>query len=304
VTAPPIVHEVLRSPGKPLDAATRESMETRLGHDFSSVRVHTDARADESARAVDALAYTVGRNVVFAGGQFRPDTTAGRSLIAHELVHVAQQRSGQAEKNLTIGHAHDTAEREAVTTAAAGSAHSLTSEEPGIVRRQEASAGGGSAVTTYGVTATPCTPAARPPPTLSNCSAYLANAWWLPNAYVNNATCACLTTPNSPTANCVRGFLQARLAATPAFIKALAVAEKPLESNPLLYPAYETFVQTVLAPRIYIDHVDAYSSCCCGSGPAPYPAWVGVTSIPIQPCSLVGLSIRLFGACHAADGSW
>src|SRR5215208_2264204 len=66
--APPIVHDVLRSPGQPFDPATRASMEPRFGHDFSKVRVHTDTRASESAQAVNALAYTVGRDVVFGAG--------------------------------------------------------------------------------------------------------------------------------------------------------------------------------------------------------------------------------------------
>ena len=92
--APPIVHDVLRSPGRPLDAATRAFMEPRFGHDFSRVRVHTDARAAESARAVDALAYTVGHNVVFGAGQYAPGTATGRRLLAHELAHVAQQGAG------------------------------------------------------------------------------------------------------------------------------------------------------------------------------------------------------------------
>src|SRR6266568_3383288 len=64
-TAPPIVHDVLGSAGLPLDARTRTYMEPRFGHDFSNVRVHTDTRAAESAQAVNALAYTVGRDVVF-----------------------------------------------------------------------------------------------------------------------------------------------------------------------------------------------------------------------------------------------
>ncbi len=88
---PPIVHEVLRSPGQPLDAETRAFMEPRFGHDFSRVRVHTGARAAESARAVNALAYTVGRDVVFGAGQYAPGTSAGRRLLAHELAHVVQQ---------------------------------------------------------------------------------------------------------------------------------------------------------------------------------------------------------------------
>lgn len=88
---PPIVHKVLRSPGQPLDAETRAFMEPRFGHDFSRVRVHTGARAAESARAVNALAYTVGRDVVFGAGQYAPGTSAGRRLLAHELAHVVQQ---------------------------------------------------------------------------------------------------------------------------------------------------------------------------------------------------------------------
>ena len=70
--APPIVHEVLRSPGQPLDTATRAFMEPRFGHDFSRVRVHSDAAAEQSARDVNAGAYTVGQNIVFGAGRFAP----------------------------------------------------------------------------------------------------------------------------------------------------------------------------------------------------------------------------------------
>src|SRR5689334_12553794 len=63
-SVPPIVHDVLRAPGQPLDTATRAFMEPRFGHDFSRVRVHTDSPAAESARAVEALAYTVGQDIV------------------------------------------------------------------------------------------------------------------------------------------------------------------------------------------------------------------------------------------------
>jgi hypothetical protein len=89
--APPIVHDVLRSAGRPLDPATRSLMERRFGHDFSRVRVHDDARAAQSARAVNAHAYTVGGNVVFGPGQFAPATREGARLLAHELAHVVQQ---------------------------------------------------------------------------------------------------------------------------------------------------------------------------------------------------------------------
>src|SRR5215218_7862079 len=141
--APPIVHEVLRSPGQPIDPVAREALEPRFGQDFSrvrlrtggspgpqgrlavsrpddefeleaervaervtrgevsaettsrydlsGVRIHADAAAAESARAVGALAYTVGRDVVFAAGQYAPASAAGRNLLAHEPTHVVQQ---------------------------------------------------------------------------------------------------------------------------------------------------------------------------------------------------------------------
>ena len=75
--APAPVHHVLRSPGQPLDAATRAFMEPRFGQDFSKVRVHTDAKAAESAKAVQAQAYAVGRNMVFAPGMYAPTTVEG-----------------------------------------------------------------------------------------------------------------------------------------------------------------------------------------------------------------------------------
>ena len=89
---PPIVYDVLRSPGAPLERGTRAFMEERFGHDFSAVRVHTDARAAESARAVNARAYTVGSHVVFGDGEYHPGGQTGSRLLAHELVHVVQQR--------------------------------------------------------------------------------------------------------------------------------------------------------------------------------------------------------------------
>ena len=94
-SVPPVVHEVLDSPGEPLDAGTRAFMESRFGHDFSKVRVHADATASGSARAVNALAYTVGRDIVFGSGQYNPRTMQGQRLLAHELTHVVQQSSNQ-----------------------------------------------------------------------------------------------------------------------------------------------------------------------------------------------------------------
>src|SRR2546429_6807092 len=93
-TVPSIVHDALHSAGQPLDEGIRSFMEPRFVHDFSQVRVHTDERAVESAEAVNALAYTVGRDVVFGEGQYEPETGEGKRLLAHELTHVVQQSRG------------------------------------------------------------------------------------------------------------------------------------------------------------------------------------------------------------------
>lgn len=90
----PLFHEVLNSSGQPLDSNTRAFFEPRFGHDFSHVRVHNDANADTAARAVNARAFTIGGDVVFASGEFRTETPAGRRLLAHELGHVIQQSGG------------------------------------------------------------------------------------------------------------------------------------------------------------------------------------------------------------------
>ena len=152
--APPIVQEVLRSPGQPLDTTSRAFMEPRFGHDFSQiptytstagviqtrlainkpgdeyeqeadrmaektaaisaptatsgydfsgVRIHTDARAAASAEAVNAQAYTVGRDIVFGAGQYAPGTDEGRRLLAHELTHTLQQQSApQIRRKLSV----------------------------------------------------------------------------------------------------------------------------------------------------------------------------------------------------------
>lgn len=144
VAVPPIVHDVLRSPGQPLDAVTRSFMESRFSHDFTQVRshaapqaasliigpandsyeqeaervadsvmlsspleaaatprydfgkvrVHSDSRAAESARDVSAQAYTVGLDIVFGAGQYNPETSMGRKLLAHELAHTVHQSNG------------------------------------------------------------------------------------------------------------------------------------------------------------------------------------------------------------------
>lgn len=91
--APPIVHDVLHEPGQPLDQATRAFFEPRFGHDFSQVRIHTGSKASASAKAINALAFTGGNNIVFAHERYQPNNTSGQRLLAHELVHTLQQDS-------------------------------------------------------------------------------------------------------------------------------------------------------------------------------------------------------------------
>ncbi len=94
-TVPSIVHQVLRSPGQPLAPATRSFFEPVFGHDFGHVRIHSDAPAARSARALDSLAYTAGHDIVFGEGQYRPGASEGRRLLAHELTHTVQQNPGR-----------------------------------------------------------------------------------------------------------------------------------------------------------------------------------------------------------------
>ena len=88
---PASAREALASPAEPLEAEVRASMEAGFGYDFSQVRVHRDRQAAQSARALNALAYTVGEHIVFGAGQYAPQTSAGQRLLAHELAHTVQQ---------------------------------------------------------------------------------------------------------------------------------------------------------------------------------------------------------------------
>lgn len=100
--APASVGSVIRSPGQPLTASTRTFFEPRFGQNLSHVRVHMDQEAQQSARDVNALAYTVGHHVVFGADRFAPETESGRKLIAHELTHVVQQAGASRSTKMRI----------------------------------------------------------------------------------------------------------------------------------------------------------------------------------------------------------
>ena len=103
-TAPDSVDRVLSSSGRPLEPTLRQDMEQRFGYDFSQVRVHADAAAEQSARDVNANAYTVGHDIVFGASRFAPGTHDGRRLIAHELTHVVQQSGADG---MNVGQSSD-----------------------------------------------------------------------------------------------------------------------------------------------------------------------------------------------------
>jgi hypothetical protein len=132
--APPIVHDTLRSPGRPLDPVVRAEAEYQLRHDLSDVRIHADERAAASARAVDALAYTVGQNVVFDTGRYAPRTGPGFRLLAHELAHVVQQRGASAPNPLVLASPQHPLERNAEQMVSMGAPAEQTS--CALVQRQ------------------------------------------------------------------------------------------------------------------------------------------------------------------------
>ncbi|HEX2057910.1 MAG TPA: DUF4157 domain-containing protein [Actinomycetota bacterium] len=129
------VETVLASPGSPLDRRTRFAMEARFAHDFSDVRVHTDDRAAESARSIDAAAYTYRRDIVFGAGRYRPGTSDGDRLLAHELAHVVQQRAASpSARSIEVGDPRDAAEAEAES--AASRAVARPARRHAAIRRQ------------------------------------------------------------------------------------------------------------------------------------------------------------------------
>jgi len=129
---PGAVRETLSTSGRPLDSPSRSFFEPRLHQDLGDVRVHADAQAEAAASSVSARAFTLGRDVVFAAGEYAPGSRRGRELLAHELVHVAQQRGGSAP------------DRQDPTTRAeqfSSSAHITPSSAPAVIARQPKGAG-------------------------------------------------------------------------------------------------------------------------------------------------------------------
>ncbi|MBX3154852.1 MAG: DUF4157 domain-containing protein [Deltaproteobacteria bacterium] len=144
--APPLVHEVVRSAGQPLDPVTREVMESRFGHDLGHVLVHTSAHAAASARSVYARAYTVGNHMVFGEGRYAPGTAEGDNVLAHELVHTLQQRNVQlpmgplrvtGPNDAHEAEAHRIADRTSTAHADGRAPVSVTTTGPQLARQRD-----------------------------------------------------------------------------------------------------------------------------------------------------------------------
>jgi hypothetical protein len=137
---PVAVIDVLHGSGLPLPVQARASMEARLGHDFAHVRVHADEQAGASAEALAADAYAFGPHIVFGRGRYRPGADEGHALLVHELVHVAQQASHDAEPR-GVALADAPAERHATACAAGlGRRASGVAASPSLIHRQPADA--------------------------------------------------------------------------------------------------------------------------------------------------------------------
>ncbi|HEY6411186.1 MAG TPA: DUF4157 domain-containing protein [Ktedonobacteraceae bacterium] len=149
-SVPPTVQAVLNNGGgQPLDTTTRAFMDSRFVHDFSKVRVHSGTQAEKSAASVHALAYTVGRDIVFGTGQYAPETTEGRRLLAHELTHVVQQEKANGSSltgNAISQPAEHEAEQVAQTIVRGGHAPQVFSISRGVQRDD-----GGAKAPEYGV---------------------------------------------------------------------------------------------------------------------------------------------------------
>ena len=140
------VLDVVSSGGRALDEPVRTDMEGRLGADFSDVRVHTDSAADSSARSVQAHAYTVGSNIVFQRDRYDPGSSAGQTLLAHELTHVVQQRSGPVDGTSAGGGVQVSDPSDRFEQAAAANADRVMSQPAPAAPVQRDAAAAGAAV--------------------------------------------------------------------------------------------------------------------------------------------------------------
>jgi hypothetical protein len=140
----------------------------------------------------------------------------------------------------------------------------------------------------------------------TECAKYKQNSWWLPDAYVHNATCACKATPNDSAANIIRAVLQQRMENTPDSLKRLMQQRKSdLKNHVISKRKYRKLVKKDLTPLIYCDHKIAYCKAGCCGDPAPYYAWKFVTTRYAGGEKMVYFFIRWGGgSCSGKWGKW
>ncbi len=144
------------------------------------------------------------------------------------------------------------------------------------------------------------------PPDQSNCEIYSKHTDWLPDAFVNNAICACLKIPNEPSANIIRQVLIERLDSVEITLKVKAIEMKSmLYKKEISKHSYNRFVKKEITPMIHKDHIIAYEKAGCKSDPAPYFGWKQITTRKVKSCKLIWFSIRYFGgSCSGKWGRW
>ncbi len=138
------------------------------------------------------------------------------------------------------------------------------------------------------------------------CEIYEKHQDWLPDAFVNNANCACLKIPQEPRADTIRKILAERLAATPDSIKNLARTTKiAFQNKEISKREYKKFIVKYITPSIYQDHIIAYQKAGCNGDPAPFFGWKQITTRKVKSCNMVWFSIRYFGgSCSGKWGKW
>ena len=143
-------------------------------------------------------------------------------------------------------------------------------------------------------------------PTPANCDVIKKHSWWLPDAYINNATIACLVVPDESKSNIIRWTLQEQLNNTPNEIKLQAAKKKEAyQTGNLSKRKYRKYIIKNLTPLIYKHHQIAYKNAGCKGDPAPYQSWKFVTTRAVESRKFIWFSIRCFGgSCYAHFCKW
>ena len=142
-----------------------------------------------------------------------------------------------------------------------------------------------------------------PGPSPRQCPLMGSDADWLPPAYVRNATCRCQSTPNSPSANCVRGRLETILRDVPRSTREAWREKKRTLLDAGRVEEYQRWLVEHAGKRIYLWHRKAHARCCCPNALPPYPEWSTVVTTPFASCSS-RTTLERFGGCRGPRGSW